>query len=371
MTAFYIILVILILIFTILEHETGHFLAAKAVGIRATNFSIGFGPEIVGWDRGETRYSLKWVLAGGSVRILGMNPEDKISEEDKPRSYTEAPYWKRFIVIVAGSAANILLAFLFFYVLILGFGLPTQANLNSARIGPVTRYYPGTKEMSPAYQVGLKEGDLITEVNGVKVEKWADLTKQLRPHAGQTVTIVVKRGTQTLVLHPTLLSVKSNGVTTGKLSIEPYAPRERYNPVTAVWGATKFIGLETAAIGKGLASLFSVTNLKVLLGMKPRTINSPQSIVGGARLSVEAARQGADVFIALMGSIILVIAIFNLLPLPPLDGGHVLVIIIEKVTRRKVDIHKLAMVSWVVIIILSVIALRLAVLDIFNPIRLP
>ena len=371
MTGFYIVLVILILIFTIIEHETGHFLAAKAVGIKATHFSVGFGPEIVGWDRGGTRYAIKWVMAGGSVRILGMNPEEEISEEDLPYSYTEAPYWKRFIVVVAGSVANILLAFLFFFVLVLSFGLPTKADLNSSRIGAVTRYYSGTKQVSPAFAAGLKEGDRITSVNGVKVRKWEDLTNQLGPHPGEKVTITVNRDGKTLVLTPTLLSIKTNGAAKGKLGIEPYAPRERYNPITAFWGGAKFVGLETAAIVKGIGSLFSLTNLKVLLGMKPRTINSPQSIVGGARLSVEAARRGPDVFLALMGSIILVIGIFNLLPLPPLDGGHVLVIVIEKLSGRKVDMRKVAVVSWAVIIVLSIIALRLAILDIFNPIKLP
>jgi len=375
MVAVYIILVIVMLILTILVHELGHFLAAKAVGIKATHFSIGFGPEIVGWDRGETRYAIKWIPGGGSVRILGMNPDDEISEEDRQRSYTEAAYWKRTIVIIAGSAANIVMAFVLFYIAALGWGIPYRSE--SSKIGPVYKTYIVTenrKEVerkTPSSEIGLKEGDTITEVNGVRVNTWTELTDQLAPRPGQTVAITYRRGNREYTKQVKLMSVPQDGKDRGKLGIQPYIGTEEYNPLTAVWGSAKLMGLQTAAIGKGLVSLFSMSNLKMLLGMQPRTQESPQSIVGAARMSVEAAQRGLDVFLLIMAAIILFIAIFNLIPLPPFDGGHLMVIIIEKVFHRKIDMRKLAPVAWVVVILLLIVALRLMFLDIFNPISLP
>ena len=373
MTVFYVILVILILIFAIIEHEAGHFFAAKAVGIKASHFSIGFGPEIVGWTRGETRYAIKWIMAGGSVKIVGMTPEEEIPEEDLPRSYINAPYWKRTIVILAGSVANILLAFVIFYALMLGWGLPHQQNLKSSRVQPAGKYYIIDKKRveTPAFKVGIKDGDQIIAVNGVPVRNWDDITKQLSDKPGQTVSITIKRGNEVITVRPTLLSVSNGKTKRGVIGIEPYQPIEHFNALTALWGGLKYMGLNVAAIGKGLASLFTVGNLKVLIGTKQPPINSPQSIYGGARLAVEAAKRGIDVFLAIMGSIILVIAIFNLLPLPPLDGGHLLVIVVERFFHKEVNMRKFAMVAWVVIIILSIVALRLFILDIVSPRRLP
>lgn len=367
-TLLMVVLFIFALFVLILTHEAGHFLAAKAVGIKVDQFSIGFGPEITGWTRGETRYSLKWILAGGSVKIAGMNPEEELSEEDLPRSYKKAAYWKRTLVIIAGSGANILVALIILYLIFWPIGYP--APVSNTQIGPVRQTITtsaGKTVEAPSYGAGLKQGDEITAVNGEPVKTWDDLVKQLRSKPSQMVALTVKRGDQQFETSATLLDIDGVGI----LGISPDTYTKRSNPITAVWDSVwtgiRMMGL----LVKGLLSLFSVQNLKILIGTAQRTPASPRSIVGAAQLTVEAARQGLVSYLFIIAEIFIFLAIFNLIPLPPFDGGHLLVIVIEKVFRREVDMRKLMPIAWAVIILLSLVALRLAYLDIFSPLPPP
>lgn len=369
MIVLWVIIAVIVIALMILIHEAGHFFAAKKVGIKVEQFSLGFGPEIVGWDRGETRYSIKWVLAGGSVKILGMNPEEEVPEEDKPRSYTEAPYWKRAVVVLAGSASHVLVAFLLFYL----FFWPIGYQVPTGKIGEVQKAVEvseSRKEKSPASQAGLKKGDLITAVNGIEVRDWGALTDQLSRRPGKEVTLTVERGEETIEVRTKLLDVDGRGILGVKVDLkDTYTVRS--NPITAFWEALKTTGQVTVLLVKGLGQLFSMRTLKILVGVSPRTVNSPRSIVGATQLTIQAAGQNASVFIFILAQLFLFLAIFNLVPLPPFDGGHLLVIVIEKFTGKTIDMRKLVPVAWAVIIILSVVALRLAMLDIFNPLANP
>lgn len=369
MIAVWIIVAILVIAALIFIHELGHFLAAKAVGIKAEQFSIGFGPEITGWDRGETRYSLKWILAGGYVKILGMNPDEEISDEDRPRSYGEAPYWKRAVVVLAGSLAHLFIALLLFYL----FFWPIGYQVLTGRIEKVEKTIEvsgGEKVPGPAYVAGLEKGDLITSVDGAKVDDWDDLTEQLSNRPGETVLLEAKRADRMLEYETRLLDVDGRGILGIVVDTGDTFTR-RSDPLTAVWQAIRTTGEVTVLLAKGIASLFSLNTLKMLVGIAPRTSESPRSIVGAAQLTFQAAGQNASVFVFVLAQIILFLTLFNLLPLPPFDGGHLLVIIVEKLTGRKIDVRKLVPVAWAVIIILSVVALRLVLLDIFNPLKNP
>ncbi len=353
----------------IISHEAGHFFAAKAVGITPKTFSIGFGPEIVGWDRGGTHYAIKWFLAGGSVQILGMNPDEEMSEEEWPHSYYANPLWKRAVVIVAGSFVHLCIAFLLFWLIFWAVGFPVL----SGKIGAVPKTVPvssGKDADSPAFMAGIKKGDIITSVNGVAVHGWDELTRELKKRPGQEVTLVVKRGNETLTFTTQLLNINN----AGKLGIEldPNAARtDRSNPLVAIGEAGRELGRIAIGTAKGLGSLFSVRTLKVLIGTAQRNQESPQGIVGATRLTFQAAHKGAYEFFYVMAYLFFFLAIFNLLPLPPLDGGYLLVIIIEKLFRKKIDVRKLIPVAWAVIVVLSLVAVRLAVLDIFNPLKNP
>ena len=360
---------ILGIIFMIITHELGHFFAAKAVGIKVEQFSIGFGPEIVGWDRGETRYSIKWILAGGSVKILGMNPEEEISEEDRPRSYDEAAYWRRTVVVLAGSFVHIVIALILFYLVFwpIGYQVPT------GRIGKVAKTVEvsaGRNVPGPAFGAGLQRGDLIIEVNGVPIHEWGDLTDELSSHPGKEVDLKVRRDGSVLDVKTTLLDVDGRGILGVEVNVRDTFTR-RSNPLSAAWETLRTTGQVAGLLVKGFGSLFSLKTLKVLFGVVPRTQESPRSVIGAAQLTYQAAGRSASDFIFILAELFLWLALFNLIPLPPFDGGHLLVIIVEKTTGRKIDMRKLVPVAVVVIVILAIVAFRLMYLDIFYPLKYP
>lgn len=369
MIALWIFIAILALAVIILIHELGHFFAAKAVGVKVLQFSLGFGPEIVGWDRGETRYSIKWFLAGGSVRIFGMNPEEEVPPEEFSRSYYGVAYWRRAVIVVAGSFAHVLMALLCFYLIFWPLGVPTPTG-RIEKVQKSVEVSSGDEVEGPAYAIGLKKGDRITEVDGVKINNWADLIDQLSTRGGQTVRLKVERDGGTSNYTVKLLAVDGRGYLGIQVDLKDTVV-ERSNPITAVWRSLQVTWRLTGLLLKGLASIFSVRTFKILIGTAERTVSSPRSVVGAAQLTAQAARRGMADLLAMLGQLFLFLAIFNLIPLPPFDGGHLMVIVIEKVFKRKVDMRKLAPLAWVVIVLLSFVALRLAFLDIFKPLPPP
>ena len=369
MIVVWVLVAVLFIAFMILTHELGHYFAAKAVGIKVEQFSIGFGPEIVGWDRGETRYSIKWFLAGGSVRILGMDPDKEVPEEDVPRSYYSAAYWKRAVVILAGSMVHVLIAMLLFFLFFWPIGYPVLTG----RIGEVQKeveFTDGDVVEGPAYKAGLHDGDLITAVDSVEVHDWAELSSELTSRPGEEVTLEVTRDEKDFKMEVRLLDIDGRGylgiaVDTG----DTYT--EKSNPVKAVWQSIRTTGEVTVLLIKGIGKLFSLSTLKMIVGIEPRTADGPVSVVGAAQLTFHAAGESFSIFIFVIAQLFLFLALFNLIPLPPFDGGHLMVIIIEKTSGRTIDLRKLMPLAWAVIIVLSLIAMRLAILDIFNPISNP
>ncbi|MDD5748367.1 MAG: M50 family metallopeptidase [Actinomycetota bacterium] len=368
-TILYVFLGIIVIALMILIHEGAHFLVAKAVGIKVDNFALGFGPEIVGTTRGETRYSINWILAGGYVKICGMNPDEEVKKEDLPRSYRNASYWKRAAVVFAGSFSHVLVALILFYLIFWPIGFPVLTG----RIYKVEKLFElpdKSKVTSPGYICGLKKGDLITKVNNVQIKEWSDLSRELSNNPGKEVTLVVKRGDTTLEKVVTLLDVDGAGKLGIQADINDTFIR-RSNPIKAFQESAVLIGRLSVGFVKGLGSLFSLENLKILAGVSQRTQESPRSIIGAGQLAVQAARRGVSDFLFIIGQIFLFIAIFNLIPLLPFDGGHIVIIIFEKLFHREIDLKRLMPIAWAVIVVLTLVAIRLAFLDIFKPIPSP
>ena|GEM_PF-537076 len=365
----YAVLILLFLAFMILTHEAGHFFSARWVGITPKTFSIGFGPEIKGWDRGGTRYAVKWFLAGGSVQILGMNPDEEISEEEWPHSYYAAAPWRRAVVVVAGSFVHLCIAFFIFWLIFWPIGYKVLTG-EIGKVQKTVKLANGQVLDAPGYQAGLKNGDTITSVDGVQVHNWDELTTQLQKKPGREVTLVYKHGNQQFTTKAKLLDVDGRGILGVQVDLNS-TYTQRSNPFVALGQAGREMGRVSVALGKGIASLFSLHTLKVLFNMTPRNQESPQSIVGATRVAFQAAGQGISVFLYVVAYLFFFLALFNLLPLPPFDGGHLLVIIIEKVFGKRIDVRKLMPIAWAVIIVLSIVALRLAMLDIFKPLPNP
>lgn len=363
------IAILFVLAFMIMTHESGHFWVAKLVGIRPKTFSLGFGPELVGWDRNRTRYAIKWIPAGGSVQILGMDPDEEISEEDWPESYYAAAPWRRAAVIIAGSAVHIVIAFILFWVIYCPVGyLAITGEIK--KVSPTIKLSDGEVLDSPAHAAGLEKGDLIREIDGVTVKNWNDITHELQRRPGETVTIRYERGGGSGETVATLLDIDGTGIL-GITADEKSTYVVRSGPVAAIGDAAREFRNVARATFDGFRKLFSRDTLDVLLGTKQRNTESPQSIVGATRLAVEAADQGAAVFLYVIAYLFFFLAIFNLVPIPPFDGGHLIVVIVEKLTGKRIDPRSLVPIAWVVIVLLSLVALRLAILDVVEPIDIP
>jgi RIP metalloprotease RseP len=177
------------IIFFVTAHEAGHFFAAKAVGMKATQFFFGFGPKIWSTQRGETEYGFKWLPLGGYVRIVGMNPLEEVAPQDMGRTYREKKFWEKSLVVLAGVGTNFLLAFLIFYGVVLASGIPGEPIPEVGRVVPD----------SPADAAGLQEGDTILAVDGDPVTDWPDMTESLEAAGAGPTEITVDRDGETFV----------------------------------------------------------------------------------------------------------------------------------------------------------------------------
>lgn len=362
MIALWIVVAVIAIALIVLTHELGHYLAARAVGIKVEQFSIGFGPEIIGWDRGGTRYSIKWILAGGSVKILGMDPDENIPFDELPHSYSHAAYWKRTVVVLAGSLVHLILAFTLFFIVFWPLGI----NLPVSELSEIGSGSSDSSKHQDYYRARLREGSAITRVNRKDVTSWEETASSLDQNIGSPVDLVVED--QGLELIFTAENVERDP--TGYilvLGVDELVHLQT-NPGTALWEATKLTGETSASIFKSIGSLFSLETIKVLIGTQARDQDSPRSVVGVTRTAFHVTDMGVDKLLVLLAQLLIYIAFFNLIPLPPFDGGHLLVIVVEKIFHRKVNLKRIAPVAWVVIGILTVVALRLAWLDIFSPI---
>jgi membrane-associated protease RseP (regulator of RpoE activity) len=194
-------------------HEFGHLLTAKAFGMKARRYFIGFGPKLFSFRLGETEYGLKALPAGGFVDIEGFAHVEELAREDGPRAFWRYPAWKRFVVLVSGSLTHFIIAFVILYCSALTFGLPTS----KAIVGSVTKCVPNedkkgnalscTGDAGPAYQLGLKKGDEITAVDGKKVKDYDSLVTTLRSKPGQRITLTYKHDGHTRTATTTLPAV--------------------------------------------------------------------------------------------------------------------------------------------------------------------
>ncbi|HEV8682025.1 MAG TPA: site-2 protease family protein [Actinomycetota bacterium] len=352
----------------ILAHEAGHFVTARAFGIKVEEFFLGFGPRLWSVRRGETEYGIKAIPAGGYVRIAGMNPFQEPAPEDRPRTFGVKPAWQRAIVLVAGSATHFVLAFL---ALALFFGALGVPRARVARVEPTLGDAP-----SPAAQAGIQPGDEVLAVDGQEVT-YDEFLVYTRSHVGEEIDVVVERDGRRITLSATPVLARVGRQQVGRLGIvlEP-GGRLRAGPVEAVVQGVWFTGQMVVRSFEALGRTFSPDGLRrfadVLSGDRPRQVDDVTSVVGAARLSGQAVAAGQiDLLLLMFAGFNVFVGILNLLPLPPLDGGHLAVVAIEKVIRRKVDVRRLVPISAAVAGFLILLMLTTLYLDVVRPLPNP
>ena len=291
-------------------HEFGHFITAKLTGMKVEEFSIGFGPNIYQQQEGETLYSLRMLPLGGYNKIAGMDPDDP---EDPERGFNSKPVTSRMLVILAGSLMNIFLPVLIFFGLFLAFGMDVPEN--KPVLGQIIEGYP-------AEQSGLKEGDRILSINGKPVHEWLDIRKNIADSGMQPIPFEIQRDQEKL----TITVTPGVNPETGKpfIGVVSSLKNVRLTPVQA---AVASVTATKNIIKNMYASLYHMVT-----GKTKAEFSGP---VGVAKMAGEVAHKGFDRLMQFTAMLSLNLAIINLLPLPALDGGHFLILLIEAVTGHK------------------------------------
>jgi regulator of sigma E protease len=299
----------------ILFHELGHFLVAKYLGIGVERFSIGFGPKIAGFRRGETEYMLSLIPLGGYVKLLGDDPRG--ADGDHPRAFLNKPVGHRIAVVAAGPLANFALAVAIFAG-VHWVGVPTPQVSELPEVGEVVAD-------SPAQQAGLQAGDRILMVDGRPVSKWEDLVQTIHQRINMPLRLRVQRGTQefetTVTPKPGTVIKDLEEVEVGLIGVAPHVDVTvtRYAAPVALWK-----GVEKTW---ELSALTVVSLVKMVQGkISPRHLAGP---VGIFQMAGQQAKVGLLPLLTLMAVLSISLGILNLFPIPVLDGGHILFFAVE------------------------------------------
>jgi membrane-associated protease RseP (regulator of RpoE activity) len=368
------------LVFMIFMHELGHYLTAKWAGMKVTEFFIGFGPRLWSFHRGDTEYGLKLIPAGAYVRIIGMSNLEEVAPEDEARTYRQKSYPRRLSVAVAGSAMHFLMAIALMFGLLVFSGEPADLDSDRWDVGVVT-------DDTPAAAAGLRPGDRIVAVDGASFASFPDLTEHLRSRPGEPVELEVVRDGRREVLDVTLASRHPvTGEQVGFLGVGP-----RYDLVTLgpVEGAVEAVQRTGSTIWQSITSLgsfFSPSGIGDYIdtiagsGDEPATAateaseeeNRLLSPVGAVRVASQAADVGISSVVFLLFIINVFVGVFNLVPLLPLDGGHVVIATYERLRSRGgrrhfADVSKLMPLTVGVIAVLVLVGMSALYLDVSNP----
>jgi membrane-associated protease RseP (regulator of RpoE activity) len=386
-------------------HEAGHMLTAKSFGMKVRRYFIGFGPRIFSFRRGGTEYGLKAIPLGGFCDIAGMTALDEVTPDEAPRAMWRYPTWKRVVVLASGSITHFILGFIILYVMAVSIGLLNLtdrplvggvadcASSLDAKTLAQDPCRPG--DPAPAKNGGLRAGDEIISVGGRPTSTFSSVTSIVQHSTGPTA-FVVRRDGHDVPLTIDVARVKGLTVAEqsqpdptkqpltdiGMIGVLParYIP---YNPAAAVGGTLGFTGEMFANTWQGITQLpKKIPSLISAIGGAPRDPNSPMSVVGASRLGGQVVEDSQwSVFWLLLATFQFSLGVFNLLPLLPLDGGHIAVALYERVRNwlrvllgrpagGPVDYTRLAPLTLVVVFVGGAMVLLSVTADIVNPISL-
>ncbi len=364
-------LVGLALMASVMLHEAGHFIAAKWAGMKATEFFVGFGPRIWSFTKGETEYGLKAIPLGGYVKIIGMTSAEEVDKEDEGRTYREGKTHKKLIVILAGVTVNLILAYLLIFSVLVFKGVAVDRADNRAVIETVN-------PNSPAAKAGIKPNDEIIAIDGERVESFDALAENIRAkNVGDEVEITYLRDGEEINARAELISAvneKGESIDQPIIGVTPVFLYERVNPIEATTMTFDAMGNVVESSVNVIMNRFSASGLReysqiVVEGDYERQ-DRPSSIAGIVDSGGFMVNQDIWVLLQLIGVVNIFLALLNLIPLLPLDGGHAAIAAFEgvasKVKKRKVtvDINKLmpitiAFVGFMLLITLGTLWLDL------------
>jgi membrane-associated protease RseP (regulator of RpoE activity) len=390
--------VIIGIVVMIFLHELGHFVTAKWAGMKVTDFFIGFGPRIWSFQRGETQYGFKAIPAGAFVRIIGMNNLDETDPADEARTYRQQSFPKRLLVVSAGSIMHFIQAFVLLMILLTVIGVPGGTLTDEARHDESWRVGNVEKD-SAAEAAGLQKGDDIVTFDGKPVSTWDEVTDQIKDHrVGDQVQFQVVRDGETLdlaaELQPRPANVQGGTPGTPFLGLGVQYPKQTISLGSALVQAPQEMGRFVGNTFGSLAHVFSPSGISNMAdnvsqahqednnsGSSGSSVSNDDgqnddrllSILGVLRLGTAVTEeQGIGGLFVILFAMNVFIGIFNMLPLPPLDGGHAAVAIYERVRSRRnrryfADATRLLPVTYAVIMVLVVVAVTALYLDAVNP----
>ena len=365
------------LLLSVMLHEFGHYITAKRFDMKVTEFFLGFGKRIWSYTRGETEFGIKAIPAGGYCRIEGMTPRDQMPAGEESRAFFGASTSRKLVVLGAGSFAHFLFGFLLIFSIFFGVGV-------NALLSDVTQVAPSSAAASAGFQVG----DKIVAIDGKKVTDWYIDAKAISASEGKELTFTIERDGQELTLKaaPTYLASEKRYM----LGVVTKIGTKRESFITSINESARATALLTRESVKALIALPTKVPqlIRQTFGNEKRDPNGLVGIVGAARVSGDAVSSNKlnnterlGTFLLLIASLNIFVGLFNLLPLLPLDGGHMAVAIADEIRaffarlRGKprpagIDVNVLTPITMSVFAVLAVLTAILLIADILNPVSL-